>query len=302
MNLRVPTSSLYTRLAGGLGASLSRVQQLQSQVSSGQRITKLSDDPIGATTGLRLRAQETDWGAYQRTADDASAILGTADAALQSATNLISKVKNLAISAMNGAYGPSERKAISEEIGQVHDQLVDVANTQYLGRAVFGGHNAVAIRKDTLAGPRGADWPWSSNTAAPVSRQISPAVTIDANIDGIGVFGQGDDSVFAVLKQLQSDVASGVSSGIVAGQGLLDARFDAVTRTLGEVGALQNRIEAATELGSNILSQVRSQRSQVEDIDLAEAMMRLNAAATGYQASLAAIAKGDLPSLASFLR
>ena len=184
----------------------------------------------------------------------------------------------------------------------MHDQLVDVANTQYLGRAVFGGHNAVAIRKDTPAGPRGADWPWSANTKAPASRQISPAVTIDANIDGASVFGTGDESVFAVLKQLQSDVANGVTTGIVAGQGRLDGRFEAITRTLGEVGALQNRVEAAMELGDNILSQVRSQRSQVEDVDLAEAMMRLNAASTGYQASLSAIAKGDLPSLASFLR
>jgi flagellar hook-associated protein 3 FlgL len=298
MSMRVPTHTLYTRLQQGLGASLGRVQTLQGQVATGQRITKLSDDPVGATTGLRLRGQETDWAAYQRTADDARAILGTADAALQSATSLVARVKDLAISARNGTYGPSERKAIAQEIQQVRDQLADTANTQYMGRAVFGGHQAQAVTQVD------GKWQWASDTAAPVRRQVSPAVTMDVAVDGRKAFGglDGTKSVFGVLDDLAASIEAGHTEGIVAGQTAIASRFDALTATLGEVGAMQNRVDAATQLGRSILEQVRTQRSQVEDVDLAEAMMQLNAAATGYQASLAAIAKGDMPSLASFLR
>jgi flagellar hook-associated protein 3 FlgL len=292
MSMRVPTHTLYTGLQQGLGASLARVQTLQGQVATGQRITKLSDDPVGATTGLRLRGQETDWAAYQRAADDASAVLGTADAALQSATSLVARVKDLTISARNGAYGPSERKAIAQEIHEIRDQLADVANTQYMGRAVFGGHQAQAV---TLAD---GVWSWTEDPGAPVRRQVSPAVTLDVGIDGRKAFG----NVFGVLDDLAASIEAGDTEGIVAGQTAIASRFDALTATLGEVGAMQNRVEAATQLGRSILEQVRTQRSQVEDVDLAEAMMQLNAAATGYQATLAAIAKGDLPSLANFLR
>ncbi len=297
MSMRVPTHTLYTRLQQGLGANLARVQTLQGQVATGQRITKLSDDPVGATTGLRLRGQETDWAAYQRTADDASAILGAADAALQSATSLVARVKDLTVSARNGAYGPNERMAIAQEIRQVRDQLADVANTQYMGRAVFGGHQAQAVTLDD----EGA-WKWTADPAAPVRRQVSPAVTMNVGIDGRKPFGVGTDNVFSVLDKLATSIEAGDTAGIVAGQTAVAGRFDQLTATLGEVGAMQNRVDAATQLGRSILEQVRTQRSQVEDVDLAEAMMQLNAAATGYQASLAAIAKGDLPSLASFLR
>ncbi len=54
-------------------------------------------------------------------------------------------------------------------------------------------------------------------------------------------------------------------------------------------------------LGRNVVTEVRHQRSQVEDIDFAATMLRLRAA-IGYQAALGAIAKADMPSLASFLR
>ena len=292
MSMRVPTHTLYTRLQQGLGSNLARVQMLQGQVATGQRITKLSDDPVGATTGLRLRGQETDWASYQRTADDANAILGTVDAALQTATSLVARVKDLAISARNGALGPGERKAIAQEIQQVRAQLADVANTQYMGRAVFGGHQPQAVTQVN------GEWQWTSDTTAPVRRQVSPAVTMDVGIPGQKAFGD----VFTMLDDLAASIQSGNTAGIVSGQTALGARFDTLTATLGEVGAMQNRVEAATQLGRSILEQVRTQRSQVEDVDLAEAMMQLNAAATGYQASLAAIAKGDLPSLASFLR
>lgn len=292
MSMRVPTHTLYTRLQQGLGASLGRVQTLQGQVASGQRITKLSDDPVGATTGLRLRGQETDWAAYQRSADDAYTILGTADAALQTATSLVARVKDLTISARNGAFGPNERKAIAHEIQQVRDQLADVANTQYMGRAVFGGHQPQAVSQAD------GKWQWTSDTTAPVRRQVSPAVTMDVGIHGQRAFG----NVFEVLDDLAASIDSGDTAGIVHGQTAVATRFEALTATLGEVGAMQNRVDAATQLGRSILEQVRNQRSRVEDVDLAEAMMQLTAAATGYQASLAAIAKGDLPSLASFLR
>lgn len=294
MSVRVPTMTLYTRLQHGLSTSLGHVQSLQSQVANGQRITKLSDDPIGATIGLRLRAQETDWAAYQRSADDATAVLGTADAALQSATALLAKVKDLAISAVNGAYGPAERQALADEIGHARDQMIDVANTQYLGRAIFGGHNRVAYDRQTGA--------WQPFTGAAVNRQISPAVKLDVNLDATGVFGTGDGDVLKVLAELQASVRDGRNADIAAGQKALEVRFDAVTKALGTVGALTNRITASSELGRNVVTEVRHQRSQVEDIDFAEAIMRLNGAAIGYQAALGAIAKADMPSLASFLR
>lgn len=298
---RVPTSTLYSRLQHGLGASLTQVQKLQGQVGTGQKILKLSDDPVGAATGLRLRAQETDWAAYQRTADDATTSLGIADGALQVASSMLRRAKELAIGAVNGAHGQTARDAVAEEIASLRDQLADVANTQHLGRAVFGGHQPVAVAED---GDGVVQW---SGDAGVVRRQVSPSVTLEVNLDGKAVFGFAADGavghdVFTVLADLETAVRTADTAGARTAQGRLDARADAVATALGQVGALANRVTAATELGRSMLEQMRAQRSSVEDVDLAEAVMRLSAATTGYQAALAAVARADLPSLANFLR
>lgn len=293
--MRVPTSTQYSRLERGLGVSLARVQQLQGQLASGSRISKPSDDPVGASVGLRLRAQEASWTAYRRTADDAIASLATTDAALQSSSSLLRRARELSVQAVNGAYGPAERAALADEVAQIRLQVVELANTRHLGRAVFGGHQGTAIA---------ADGSWAGDTGV-VSRQVSPEVTVVVNLDGRQVFGFGaadDQDVFSVLSRLERAVRAGDVAAITTSQAEVRARFDSVVTGLGQVGALQNRVESATALGQAALESIMQHRSQVEDVDLAAAIMRLQTAQTGYQAALGAVGRANLPSLADFLR
>lgn len=300
MSLRVPTATTYSRLERGLGVSLSRVQQLQGQLASGTRIGKLSDDPVGAANGLALRAQETDWTAYARTADDASTALGTTDNALQDASALLRQARVLAVQGNNAALDPASRGSIADQIADLRDQLAGVANTQHLGRAVFGGHRATAV------GSTGSPPTYAyAGDGGTVSRQVSPAVTVAVNLDGRQVFGFDGDpgaDVFAVLSRLADAVRAGNPADSATAQGELAVRADAVGAALGRVGALTNRVSAAAALGARITDDLLASRSQVEDIDLAATVLRLRAAENGYEAALGAVARADLPSLANFLR
>src|SRR4051794_19183503 len=143
--MRISSSSFYLSLSSGLNDSLGRVQDLQQELASGHRISKYSDDAVGAAAALRLRSQESDWEAYQRSAEDASSALGTTDGALQTMSTVLRRVHDLSINAVNGALGDEERSAIAAEISDLRDQLKDVANTRHLGRAVFGGFGASAV-------------------------------------------------------------------------------------------------------------------------------------------------------------
>src|SRR3954469_3536703 len=96
-------------VSASLQNNLARVQDLQGTLSSGKRITKFSDNPADAASIQRLRAQEDDWSSYTRNADDSAAWLNTQDSALQSASSVLERVRELAVSATNGARGASER-------------------------------------------------------------------------------------------------------------------------------------------------------------------------------------------------
>jgi flagellar hook-associated protein 3 FlgL len=295
MTLRVPTSTTYSRLERGLAVSLTRVQQLQGELSGGSKITKFSDDAVGAAAGLRIRAEEADIAAYGRSGDDAQAALGMTDTALQSALDLLSMARQLSISGSNGALDPSARAALGEQIANVRNELADVANTQHLGRAVFGGHKATAVGAPPTYAYTG--------DSGIVSRQLSPSLTMPINLDGQDVFGfsGGGPDVFQVLTQLEQSVRSGDKAGNASGQAALATRTDAVTTALGQVGAMVNRVTVATDVGVTVLDRLTDQRSQIEDVDLAATILRLQAAQNGYTAALGAVAKANLPSLANFL-
>jgi flagellar hook-associated protein 3 FlgL len=296
--MRVTSTTSYITMRQGLAASLQAVADAQSALSSGKRINNFSDAPSDAVAVLRYSSQEADVAAFQHAANDGSGWVATADGALQSVSSTLQRVTSLAVSAVNGGLGATSRGAIADEVTALRDQLVDVANTKVGSRGLFSGFQDTAVAK--VAGA----WAYTGDTGA-VTRQVGPAANVQVNVTGDSVFGfaagPGQD-LFSTLDALATAIRSGNTAGIASAQNLLGARSDDVSRSLGTLGAAQNRIENQVDIGSANLIEIKKQRSNLEDIDIAEAALKMQMVSTGYQAALAAAGKADLPSLADFLR
>ncbi len=76
----------------------------------------------------------------------------------------------------------------------------------------------------------------------------------------------------------------------------------AVGRALSRTGATTNQVTSAQDAGSSAVMGLAARRSELEDVDVAEAVLQLKSAEAGYQAALGAAAKANLPTLAEFLR
>jgi flagellar hook-associated protein 3 FlgL len=296
--VRVTSGSTYASMSAALGASLGRVQSLQSQLGSGRRINAMSDDPVGAATALRYRALETDQTAYSASAANANTWLGAADTSLQSMSGALAKVRELAINATNGSLSPDARKALSAQITSLRQEVADLANTPQEGQALFGGFSATAVT-------RAADGTWSfSGDDGGVQRRVAAGVTVQVNVSGRTAFGfdqpAGKD-LLSVIDAISAHALAGDGAGLATDQADLAARTQSVLGALGTVGATQNRVDAAQARSQQYSDQITAERSQIEDIDIAQAILQLNSAQTGYQAALGAVGKGNLPSLANFL-
>lgn len=295
--MRVTTTSLYSNTARNLGNALSRVQTSSEQISSGKRIGAWSDDAPAATAAEAYRAQEADWSSFRRVADDAKGWLASADGTLQSMSTLMVRVKELAVSAQNGSLPQSSRDAVADELDQLRAQLRDLGNTSHLGRPLFGGFGETALETadDGTVSFAGDD--------GQVQRQVSPTVVLPVNVDGRALFGfdSGDD-VFSTLDSLSKAVRSGDQDAAAVQQARLADHEDAIGRGLSFVGATANRVDAAYEMGAVSLDSLAERRSELEEVDLAEAVLQLNQAQAGYQAALGAAAKANLPTLADFLK
>ncbi len=297
--MRVSSLSNYLSTSQGLGTALERLQREQQKVASGKTLTRWSDDPAAASAAERYRAEEADWTTYQRSGNDALAWLGTADGALQSMSGIMTRVKQLAVSAASGSLTAASREAIAGEVEQMRNQLRDLGNTTHLGRSLFGGFASSALTN-------GAGGAVSySGDGGQVQRQISPTITVAVNVDARDLFGfnagAGQD-VFSQLTDLATATRSGNTAGVATAQTALDSRHGDLLKGLSQIGAVANRVAMAQSTGSAALQDLAERRSNVEDVDLADAVVRLSSAQAGYTAALGAASRANLPSLADFLR
>ncbi|MEO6204431.1 MAG: flagellar hook-associated protein FlgL [Mycobacteriales bacterium] len=298
--MRVTTIGTYLTTASSLGGALERVQRLQSQIGTGKAVAAWSDDAPAATAAERYRSEESDWTSFQRSATDAQGWLGTADGTLQSMSSLMARAKSLAVSAVSGGLSDTSRGAIADELDQIRTEMRDLGNTQHLGRSLFGGFGAQAL---TTAADGTVSY---SGDAGQVARQISPTITLGVNVTGgpggDDLFGFGTQDVFSVLKTLSTAVRTDDAATLGSTQDALEARHSDILRGLAKVGATTNRVDTAYDAGSVALTDLASRRSQLEDVDLAKAVLQMSAAQAGYSAALGAASRANLPSLADFLR
>lgn len=295
--MRVTPTTMHQTALQGLQTAIGRVQTGQEQLASGKRINNYSDAPADASSTLRLRAEESDWTSYAKAADDGVAWLNTQDSALQDASTLLRRARELTLSAAQSTNSPTEREAIAQELDGIKDQLAAIANTSYQGQKVFAGFAANAVVKV------GGNWTWAGDTNA-VQRRVSPDLLVQVNGDGSSIFGfGGPNNVFSTLTTAAANVRSGnIAALSTSDLGNIDAAETNITSGLAATGARTNLIEAAKSTGQNQIAVLKDSRSSLEDIDVAQAALDMQLAQTGYQAALAAAGRLSLPSLVDFLR
>jgi len=297
--MRVTPSTMSLTVYDGLQTSIARVQDAQNRLSSGRRLNAFSDGPADATAALRLRAQESDWESYAKTADDAKAWLDAADNQLQSMSTLLRRVRELTLSAANSVLTDDQRDAMANEVDQLKQQLAADANAKYMDRSLFAGFGATAVT-NTVSG-----WAFTGD-AGQVMRQIAPEMTLQVNVDGQSLFGFGatpGSDVFTRLESIAADMRSGNISALgTTDLDALDGHVRAVNSSLTIVGSRAAQVDAARDAGRAAIESLKGTRSELEDADVAETAMQLQQAQAGYQAALAATARLSMPTLVDYLR
>lgn len=141
--MRVSTGMIYD---SGLGAIQKRTGSLlhtQQQVSSGKRVLVPSDDPVSAARALEVQQSQAVNDAQTKNRDAAKNQLGLADNQLQSATDLMTRLHQLAVQAGNASLTDSDRKSVSAELRQRFSELLGIANAaDGSGQALFGGYQS----------------------------------------------------------------------------------------------------------------------------------------------------------------
>lgn len=137
--MRVSSRMMSDRVLFNLTRATTRLLDLQTASSSGRRINKPSDDPLGIIDDLNFRFRLSDIAQFNSNISHCKSWLSYSDMALSSINDLIIDAKDIAIQLGNDTYDEAARIAGAEQINDIFIRLLDAANTQYQGKYIFGG-------------------------------------------------------------------------------------------------------------------------------------------------------------------
>jgi flagellar hook-associated protein 3 FlgL len=246
---------------------------------------------------MRLRAQMAADTQYSRNASDGLAALGQADSTLQSMSDQVRRARDLILQGKStGSAGPDARAALAAELTQIRESLLTMANTQHMGRSLFGGTSdspaAYALN--------GAAYEFVGDGNG-VERTVGQGVSVDVNVAGPAAFGADPDNLFNVITDTIGHL-TGDPGQLGTDLDRLDAVANTMRTALADVGTRYGRVETAMSRLTDANLTSTTALSEVENVDIAKAVVDLQMQEVAYQAALGATARVLQPSLLDFLR
>lgn len=137
--MRVTLASQTAMARNSMTSVFSKLVDAQEQVSTGKRIFKPSDDPVGTDQALAYSQSISDIDQYMTNATLAKNFMGQTSNALDAVYSQIQEVKTDTLAMNNASATAESRQALADKLDAVKQRLEDLANTQYLGRYIFSG-------------------------------------------------------------------------------------------------------------------------------------------------------------------
>jgi flagellin len=229
------------------------------RLSTGKRINSAKDDAAGLAIATSMTSQVRGMNQAIRNANDGISLAQTAEGALGEVTNMLQRIRELAVQSASGTYSDDDRTNLQTEVAELGAQIDDIiANTKFNDVTVFG--------------------------AADVT------ITIQT--------GSGSaDQVDLVISGLDVSTASGsdisTAGGATTALDDVDTALDAVATTRASLGAGQSRLESVVNNLSNNVTNLSEARSRIEDADYSAETTALAKAQILSQASTAMLAQAN---------
>ena len=274
--------------------SMSNMDKLQEQLSSGKKISKPSDDPVIASRGMYYRSSLIENEQFQKNVSEAQSWMEISDNSLSEAGSIFQRVRELMVNSGNGGYDKTSLQSIASEMEQLKAHLGNIANQTVGGRYIFAG-------TDTNNPPfQNGDFVNTNN--AEINLEMNKQIFLPINVSGQALFNFPDNSqnIFKVLDNVISQLKQG---GSATNQiGALDKQMDNFLAERASLGARINRIELIKDRLSNEETNVTQLMADNEDADVAKVITELKMQENVHRAALGAGSRIIQPSLLDFLR
>ena len=268
VNTNVSSINAQRKLANSTLALNTSYQRL----SSGLRINSSKDDAAGLQISDRLTSQINGLNQGNRNANDGIALAQTIEGALDETTNMLQRIRTLAVQAANGTNTAKDRKALQEEVDSLCAEITRIGRkTTFAGANVLMsvGAKSGARDLDTLKNKKGE---YFFQVGANANDMITLAISEGFHLSGI--------ATMANIKFNEKDVGLSKNGGTVrwvissaslaqATLANIDKMIEIVDSKRAALGAIQNRMESTIRNQSSISENESDARSRIRDTDFA---------------------------------
>ncbi len=268
------SSTMASKMAG----------QAMERLSTGKRINGAKDDAAGLAIATTMTSQIKGMSQGVRNANDGISLAQTAEGALNEVTNMLQRVRELAVQSKSQTYQQSDRDAMQSEVGNLNAQISDVLNnTKFNGNAVF------SVVATTPATDGSDDKKFSIQTGANTTDTVD---VVSKAFDGSKLF---DATSGTSYDSTQTGQALDVSSDTAASTTItnVDSALANVNSTRATLGAGQNRLESAVNNLNDNITNLSDARSRIQDTDYSAETTAMAKAQILSQASTAMIAQAN---------
>ncbi len=280
-----------------------RIDRANAQVSSGLRITAASDAPDEIGPLLQSRSELAVAEQSKANLNRVKGEVDTAENALQSVIKLAERARVLGAQGQTGTQTATTRASIAAELEGVFRQIVGAANSNFDGRFLFAGNND-QVQPFTLdfSQPDGVT-PYTG-TAATRSVPDANGTLIPVARSGQEIFTSpiSAQNLFGAINALRTALLANDETALASANQTLGWSLEHVNTQLTRYGHTQNDLTTAIGIAEKKALDLKTAISNIEDADLADAILELQTGQTNIPAALQAKGQEDRRTLFDFLR
>jgi flagellin len=297
MGLRIRTNVASLNAQRRLGNSTDALQNSSNKLASGERINKAADDAAGLAISENLRADVRSLNQARRNALDGVSLVQTAEGGLMETTNMLTRLRELAVQSASDTVGNTERGFLNQEYQALKSEIDRIANsTEFNGTRLLTGVTELPEDLQTGGNPYPLEIQVSKDyyPTEDALDKANPVNIIKIDLQNLNAFSTGENSL-----QLNESVNGEELAGIDTKQSsqLSISRLDTAITKVNEyrayLGSIQNRLGSTiSNLGVQV-ENLDTARSRIRDTDFAAETAEYTKANILQQSGIATLAQAN---------
>jgi len=249
------------------------IDKSMQKLSSGERINKAGDDASGLAVSEKMRTQIQGLRQSERNTEDGMSFVQTAEGYLNQSSNIIQRVRVLAIQAANGIYSPQDRQLIQVEVSALVDEVDRIASQAEFNRF------KILTGEFSHKNPKASMWFHMGPNANQRERVFIGTMTADS---------------FAMRQGGKVNVSLSTPGGANKAIGIMDAALQKISKQRADLGAYYNRLELTAKGLMTAYENIQASESRIRDADMAEEMVDFTKNSILVQSGTVMLAQANL--------